>query len=202
MKKLAHTDYLALREGATVIEADRFGEKVLLLPDGSYVKLFRRKRLISSAAWYPYARRFADNAQALAQRGIPCPRIIDLYRIQAIERDAVHYHPLTGTTLRHLVRDGVDAATEQRLRTAFNRFVRRLHDLGIYFRSLHLGNVVLTPDDELGLIDISDVRIHRKPLSNYWRARNLNRMEGIDGERDWIDQDIILGRAASRSDSA
>ena len=193
MKTIALDKYLALREGATIIEADRFGDKVLRLADGSFVKLFRRKRLISSAAWYPYAQRFADNAQALEKRGIPCPRTIGLYRIADVARDAVHYHPLPGTTLRQLLRDGVDAGTRDQLRTAFNRFVRRLHDSGIYFRSLHLGNVVLTPRNELGLIDISDIRVYRKPLSKFWRARNLRRMEGIDGERDWLDRDVILG---------
>jgi hypothetical protein len=47
-----------------------------VLADGSYLKLFRRKRLISSAAWYPYAQRFADNALALAAREHPLPRVI------------------------------------------------------------------------------------------------------------------------------
>ncbi|MGL1834102.1 lipopolysaccharide kinase InaA family protein [Rhodocyclaceae bacterium SMB388] len=194
MKTLEHEAYLALREGAEVIEADGRGDKVLLLPDGNYLKLFRRKRLISSAAWSPYAQRFADNVVALAERGIPCPQVIAVYRIPSIERDAVHYHPLEGKTLRQLIRNGLTPESKQALRAAFNRFVKRLHDSGIYFRSLHLGNVVQTPQGELGLIDISDTRIHRKPLSRYWRARNLRRMEGIDGERDWIDRDTILAR--------
>lgn len=55
--------YMKLRSGAEIIEADRFGEKVLTLADGSMLKLFRRKRLLSSAAWYPYAQRFADNCK-------------------------------------------------------------------------------------------------------------------------------------------
>ena len=194
MQILDHETYLALREGAEVIEADGRGDKVLLLPDGNYVKLFRRKRLLSSAAWYPYAQRFANNAVVLAERGIPCPEVIAVYRIPSIERDAVHYHPLAGATLRQLIRGGLTPESKQTLRAAFNHFVKQLHDTGIYFRSLHLGNVVQTPQGELGLIDISDTRIHRKPLSRYWRARNLRRMEGMDGERDWIDRDTILAR--------
>ena len=191
--RIPHDDWLALREGANVVEADSSGDKVLLLPDGSYVKLFRRKRLISSAAWSPYAQRFADNAIALARRHIPCPRVIEVYRIPSIERDAVHYHPLRGDTLRALVRgQSMDDESVAYLRDAFNRFVRRLHDQGIYFRSLHLGNVVLTPQGELGLIDISDIRVHRGPLSRFWRERNLHRLEGIAEEREWVDRAIIL----------
>ncbi|MGH8426151.1 MAG: toluene tolerance protein, partial [Pseudomonas fluorescens] len=55
MQALDHTRYLALREGAQVLEADGSGDKVLRLTDGSILKLFRRKRLLTSAAWYPYA---------------------------------------------------------------------------------------------------------------------------------------------------
>lgn len=184
MKTLPLENYLALREGATVLESDGFGDKVLKLADGSFLKLFRRKRLISSAAWSPYAQRFADNAQALEDRSIPCPRIISVFRIMGLSRD--------GQTLRQVVLDGVTPSAQQALRIEFNQFVRRLHDLGIYFRSLHLGNVVLTPAGDLGLIDISDIRVHRKPLSAFWRARNLKRMENIANECDWLDHDLIL----------
>jgi phage gp46-like protein len=65
VQTLSHDAYLALRADATVLERDLHGDKVLQLADGSYLKLFRRKRLISSAAWYPYAQRFADNALIL-----------------------------------------------------------------------------------------------------------------------------------------
>lgn len=192
MKTLPLENYLALREGATVLESDGFGAKVLKLADGSFLKLFRRKRLISSAAWSPYAQRFADNARALEDRGIPCPGIIAVFRITGLSRDGVHYHPLEGQTLRQVVLDGITPRAQQALRIEFNQFVRRLHDLGIYFRSLHLGNVVLTPAGDLGLIDISDIRVHRKPLSAFWRARNLKRMENIASECDWLDHDLIL----------
>lgn len=44
--RLSHDAYLEMREGARVVEADRHGDKVLLLADGSYFKMFRRKRLV------------------------------------------------------------------------------------------------------------------------------------------------------------
>lgn len=76
MQQLALSAYESLRDGAEVLEADRYGDKVLRLTDGNFLKLFRRKRLLSSAALYPYAQRFADNAQALKELGIPCPQTI------------------------------------------------------------------------------------------------------------------------------
>jgi len=184
--------YLALRAGATVIEADSFGEKVLLLVDGSMLKLFRRKRLLSSAAWYPYAERFADNASALRQRGIPVPEVIDVFRIPSIGRDAVHYHPLPGRTLRQLRREGLDPSREARLKTAFTHLLVELHEKGVYFRSLHLGNVVCTPDGRLGLIDIADARMSRRPLRRHQRIRNLQRLLKTAEESDWVDERAIL----------
>lgn len=183
LQKLTHNEYLALRANALVLEQDRHGEKVLLLPDGRYLKLFRRKRLISTAAWYPYAQRFADNSVALAQRRIPCPEVSEVYRIPSIARDAVRYVPLAGKTLRQIVKSG--AGTTE-LRDKLGAFVACLHEAGIYFRSLHLGNIVLTPNDALGLIDIADLRAGRKPVSQHCRRRNLRHLLRDAQDRVWI----------------
>ncbi|WP_313952499.1 toluene tolerance protein [Accumulibacter sp.] len=195
MNRLEQDDYLALRAGATILEEDGFGEKVLRLADGTMLKLFRRKRLLSSAAWSPYAQRFADNAAALHQRHIPAPVIIAVWRVPSIDRDAVHYHPLVGKTLREMRREGLEAHREQALKAAFTRFVIHLHDCGVYFRSLHLGNVVYTPDHQFGLIDISDARMGRRALSKQLRARNLRRLEGIPEESEWVDSSAVLSGA-------
>ncbi len=192
LKTMEYQDFLALKAGAEVLEADLHGEKVLRLTDGSMFKLFRRKRLITSAAWYPYAQRFVDNAAALREKGIPVPCVIAAMRIPSVKRDAVHYLPLEGVTLRQLIRQGLDPKTEQALKKRFTEFVMHLHTLGIYFRSLHLGNVILTPSGELGLIDFSDLRIYRRSLPVFMRRRNIQRMLGIDRERGWIDSEAIL----------
>ncbi|EXI77433.1 MAG: hypothetical protein AW10_03785 [Candidatus Accumulibacter appositus] len=184
-----------MRAGAAVLEADGHGEKVLRLADQTILKLFRRKRLLSSAAWSPYAQRFADNAEALHQRHIPAPGIIAVWRIPSIGRDAVHYHPVLGKTLREMRREGLDTASEGGLKAAFTEFVIRLHEAGVYFRSLHLGNVVYTPDRQFGLIDISDARIGRRSLSKQLRVRNLRRLQDIEGERDWVDFSTVMNGA-------
>lgn len=175
MQQLDHDQYLALRKGGKVIEQDGHGDKVIILPDGTFLKLFRRKRLISSAAIWPYAQRFADNAAKLKQLGIPCPKMINVYRIPSIQRDAVHYHPLPGLTLRQL-RNG-EGNCPADIREQFWAFVDKVHDLGIYFRSMHLGNVVLTPEGELGLIDISDMKIKHRKLNKRMKKRNQSHMQ-------------------------
>lgn len=187
MQKLDYATYMQMREGAKVIERDGFGDKVLLLTDGTYMKLFRRKRLISSAAIWPYAQRFADNAAKLEQLGIPCPRVISVSRIAEIKRDVVHYHPLPGLTLRQLRQGQGECPSD--IRERFFAFVERVHDLGIYFRSMHLGNVVLTPEGELGLIDISDMRIKNSALSKTLRARNWLHIKKDKKEWQWLNQE-------------
>jgi tRNA A-37 threonylcarbamoyl transferase component Bud32 len=183
LQTLSHDAYLALRANATVIERDRHGEKVLQLEDGNYLKLFRRKRLISSAAWYPYAQRFADNALILQTRAIPCPVVIATYRIPGIKRDAVLYAPLEGRSLRQIIKSG-EASSE--LRTVLGKFVARLHAAGIYFRSLHLGNIVLSPSGELGLIDIADLRAGNGAISRYLRRRNLQQLHKDAQDQAWL----------------
>ncbi|MBM5813013.1 MAG: toluene tolerance protein [Gammaproteobacteria bacterium] len=192
LQTLEHDDYLALRAGAEVIERDRHGDKVLRLADGSYLKLFRRKRLISSAAWYPYAQRFADNALALAERGIPCPVVLAVHRIPGIRREAVRYRPLEGRTLRQLIREGSEPP---RLRERLGGFVALLHAKGVYFRSLHLGNIVLTPAGELGLIDIADLRAGKRPIPAHRRRRNLQHMLRDAQDRAWLQANTVFDSA-------
>ena len=183
MQTLSHDAYLALRASATVVERDLHGEKVLRLEDGNYLKLFRRKRLLSSAAWYPYAQRFTDNAAELGKRGIPCPEVTGVFRIAGFSRDAVRYLPLAGETLRQVI--GAEAAPPD-LPEKLGRFVARLHESGIYFRSLHLGNIVLTPSGALGLIDVADLRTQNRALDNNQRKRNLQRLRRDPPDCFWF----------------
>lgn len=184
LQTLSHDQYLALRTNATVLERDLHGDKVLRLADGNFLKLFRRKRLVSSAAWYPYAQRFADNTQKLGERGIPCPGVIGVYRIPDIRRDAVHYRPLEGASLRQIIQSG---GAENGLRDTLARFVAQLHARGVYFRSLHFGNIILTPSGEFGLIDIADLRTWDRPLTNFYRQRNLQHLFRDPQDREWLD---------------
>jgi tRNA A-37 threonylcarbamoyl transferase component Bud32 len=196
VQTLSHDAYLALRARATVVERDLHGEKVLRLEDGNYLKLFRRKRLISSAAWYPYAQRFADNAIALKERGIPCPEVVGVYRIKSIQRDAVLYSPLSGNTLRELILAG-KATTG--LRTQLADFIARLHEYGIYFRSLHLGNIVLTPEATFGLIDIADLHAGRSPVPPWRRRRNLQHLLRCREDHAWLHAPGVPAFAATYS---
>jgi tRNA A-37 threonylcarbamoyl transferase component Bud32 len=173
-------------QGAEVVEADTRGMKVLLLPDGSYLKVFRRKRLLSSALWYPYARRFADNAAALAALGIPCPRVLRVYSFPIIRTHVVHYLPLPGQTLRQAIQGTEDQEALEALRRKLGAFVAQLHGKGVYFRSIHLGNVIVGEQGELGLIDIADMKIHKAALSRIHRKRNFGHLLRYRSDRTWL----------------
>lgn len=158
-------------EGARVLEADSFGPKVFLLSDGNILKLFRRKRLFSSALLRPYSKRFIDNAVHLEKLGIPTLQALNFYQLQTPGMTAVLYRPLPGETLRQIAnQDGFD--WNQAL-PALSAFIRQLHNAGVYFRSLHLGNIVITPDNQYGLIDVADMRFVRGPLPSHLVKRNL-----------------------------
>lgn len=184
MKTWSHEAFVEFTGQATIIEQDGHGPKVMVLPDGTYLKLFRRKRLISSASWYPYAQRFVDNTGALLACAIPCPEVIECFRVREIARDVVHYRPLPGRTLRQLVAQGEQCPPN--LRRQLGRFIATLHEAGIYFRSIHLGNIVQTPEGQLGLIDVADLKAGRRPLSSWHRRRNTKHLLRVAVDRTWI----------------
>lgn len=171
-QQLNQDDYEQLIHSARVIEEDGHGPKVYELADGSMLKLFRQKRLISYSKIYPYAQRFYDNCLELKNYSIQCPKPIALFNIPSIKRHAVHYMPLPGQTIRDLLNNS-DEVSLEKIRSKLGEFIAFLHRAGIYFRSAHMGNIILTPDEKLGLIDVADLKFIRKSLSESQRKRNF-----------------------------
>ena len=174
----------ALRSGADVIEEDGLGPKVLRLQDGSFLKLFRARRWYTSGMFNPYSERFVSNSEQLRRLGIASPTILGLYCLQD-GSSAVHYRPLPGLTLRQALQS-LDSSLRESLIERFGRFMAQLHERGVYFRSLHLGNVLLLEDGEFGLIDVADMRIFPSALRNTLRQRNLKHMQRYSQDRNWL----------------
>lgn len=158
-----------LLDGARVIERDAHGVKVAILPDGNFLKLFRVKNTLSLAWLRPYSLRFCRNAARLQRLGYATVTVREHLRIRGSRLSGVIYAPLAGATLRELIHSG---AVDEALCRRIGAFIARLHGDGVYFRSLHSGNIVLTPGGEPGLIDIADMRFHRRALSDGLRRRN------------------------------
>lgn len=174
MRKLTETQYKTLTTGAQVIERDTFGPKVLHLADNSFLKIFRRRHTLSWSLIRPYSLKFAANAEKLRRRGIPTVTVQTVFNLPVPRKTAVQYIPLAGQTIRDLFRQG---QLTDGLILRLGQFIQQLHGQGIYFRSLHFGNIVLTPEDRFGLIDIADMTFLSRPLRQTEVIRNFNHMK-------------------------
>lgn len=186
MKTLSQLELNALSANANVLELDGLGPKVLKLTDGSFLKLFRKRSVFSSETLKPYAKRFAENAARLQRLGFNSPHIIQVYwLVDPVNKTAVHYWPLPGETLRHTLANSPNERRQQ-LIEQFGELLAKLHASGVYFRSVHLGNVLVQPDGQLALIDLADMRISRFALSLNKRQRNLKHMRRYSDDQQWL----------------
>jgi hypothetical protein len=174
-----------MREGARVLEMDLRGEKVLLTPDNHIIKLFYPRRRFTSAAIYPYALRFWNNAQELHGKGIPTVSCEQLRYDRKNSRHVITYPLLAGTTLRDCLEKSPD---NNDYLTRLSAFLAVLHEKGILFRSIHLGNVLVLENGGFGLIDIADMSIQRRPLGLFKRARNFRHLLHDKVDRDSLEQ--------------
>ncbi len=195
MKSIGREEFDAMVRGAEVLLTDRDGPKVYRTPDGEIVKLLRIKRLISSNLLLPHAERFARNSAKLAAAGIACPEIRMIARVPHLKRQLVVYRELPGTSLRNALGDAA-AERSASLIHATGAFIASLHERGVYFRSIHFGNILVTPDGpQFALIDFLDMRMMGGPLSLQRRIRNgkpifryrEDRQSLLDHWRDFCD---------------
>ena len=160
-----------------ILEQDGRGPKVVALPDGQLLKIFRPRRRLWLARLRPQAQRFAENASKLRTLGIEAPRIGEQGWIDhSAAVSFCLYQPLPGQSLDKLFLH--ERQRFMQLLPALARFIRELHSKGIYFRSLHLGNILLLPEGGFGLIDFLDLRIKRQPLGPALARRNLQHLHG------------------------
>ena len=183
---LTRYELAELVRAADVIERDPHGIKVVRLPDGRYLKYFRRKRLVSRDLLVPAAIRFARNARQLWQMGIPTLRVTALHRIVGEPHTVTLYEPLPGRTLRELLVSGeADAALLYRI----GEFLAQLHRLGILFRSVHPGNIVVNAGG-IGLIDVLDIRFSAFSLARWQRRRNW--LHFLRYPQEWHDNPELI----------
>ncbi len=158
-----------------VLEQDGRGPKVIRLSDEQILKFFRPRRRFWLARLMPQAPRFKHNATRLSNLGIRVPMVSECFwldKSQAVS--GCSYIPLPGHSLEQLYQR---AGSEfEALLPAFAAFIYSLHQRGIYFRSLHLGNVLQLPDGNFGLIDFLDIHFKRAPLGQRLVARNLEHL--------------------------
>ena len=137
----------AMQASGKTLEQDVRGIKVTLLPDGNILKVFRLCRLLSSGLIYSMAYRFCRNARRLKKLGIATVEVIEFAQIKNCHLKTVKYVPLAGKTVREVLKTG---EFDEKTAAQLGQFIAQLHQKGIYFRSLHCGNIVITLNGELG----------------------------------------------------
>lgn len=160
--------------------------KVAELPDGRILKLFRKRGFtFTSNIRKPYCLTFKENAERLIQMGIPSIVVEDVFYLPHLENYAVLYPLLPGTSLRNILQAAKPEARKELLeRIAV--FVAQLHEKGIYFRSLHLGNVLITESGAFGLIDVTDIDFHERALKISERRRNFEHITRYQKDIDLL----------------
>lgn len=158
-----------------ILEADGLGPKVLLLSNGTMAKLFRRRIGLSSDKLRPYSLRFVRNAIKLKKNSIQTLTPLERYRVIDSNLDVVIYQPLAGDSLKDLSKHHPHLIDEN-LSIELGRYIGELHNRGIFFRSLHLGNILRLQNSEFGLIDIADLSVHRFRLSQPQKLRNFKHL--------------------------
>ena len=169
--RVAESALEQLLQAGTILESKKKSgaAKVIKISESNstelIIKIWHPERLLSSATLNPYNRRFRINARRLRDLGLPAPLVRGWGNIGSGLVRFICYEALPGRSLRQLVPD-VDL-------TATARFIADIHDRGVDFRSLHMGNILHAGGDRFGLIDLTDCSFLRHPLPITLRCRRL-----------------------------
>ena len=186
LRELGPEEIETMIRDARILSEDGRGVKVLETPDGEIIKFFRLRRRVSTAAVYPYSKRFVRNASLLKERGIKTVDIVGTFRRSKDSPDAVVYRKTPGKGLRSLLEGaGLPAeGAEQTLRD-FTGFIAQLHREGILFRSIHFGNVLVLEEGGFAVIDVADISFRRgRSLTPRQRVRNFVHMSRYAEDRE------------------
>ena len=155
-----------------VLATGKRGPRLLETKQGEIIKVFPQRKWVSTNRLYPYAKRFMRNARLLGEYGFPSIEVTECQRLQGTATYLVKYPKLPGDDLRHLFNNSADGSVWKE----FAGFMASLHERGIFFRGIHLGNVLRLPEGSFVLIDITTVKFRRKALSLSERVRNLQHL--------------------------
>ncbi len=180
MEPISAAQFQRLIAGAEVLERQGGGLSALRTRDDRIVKIWQRRGGLSSDRIWPYSRRFADNCRRLQQRGIVAPTIERALRHTGTGEHVLVYPMLAGTHLRTLAQGNALPLA------SLAEFYAELHAKGVWFRSIHLGNVLKLERGGFGLIDVTDVDFSRSPLGLEPRAHNLGYAWAYRGDRRYF----------------
>lgn len=149
------------------------------------VKVFRAPRMVDllvSIFRVPRSRKEARISEELTRRSIPCPEFIasGILRSRGMVREdyALAWEipgacPVLSWVQARLVDRRVDLREKVEVVNGFGRFVRLLHDQGVYSSDFHQGNIVLSLPPQgpprFHLVDLHSLVLLPRPLD--WAQR-------------------------------
>lgn len=175
MRSVSANELQSWLSDGKILEEDSRGPKVIALPCGRFLKIFHTRRHPLLARLQPAALRFARNAERLRALNIRAPEVLESFWLdRKAGLSACLYRPLPGESVEQLYRQAPHSIRQ--LLPSLADFIRHLHELGVYFRSLHLGNIIRMPDGRFGLIDILDLRCRNRALNTWQIQRNFHHL--------------------------
>lgn len=152
-------------------KADDLGHRKTFHKKNEIIKIFNVRGLISSGFFNTYASRIIKNSLKLKKYDIPSIEITNELVFQYNRRlSGVSYKYIPGTTYRDLSHKiTMDMITD------LANYISNIHKKGIYFRAMHLDNILLH-NKKLFLIDIAKIHFYPWPLFVFTRARAFRRM--------------------------
>ena len=153
-------------------DAKDLGDEKTWLKDKNVIKIFITRGLISSGFIRPFSSRIINNAHKLNKLQIPSLKISEELIFQYDKRKTgVIYKYIPGCSIRDLPTTDIT----KDLVTNLAKFIAEFHQKGVYFRAMHLGNIIYY-HNTFALIDVAKIHFYPWPLFIFTRARAFRRL--------------------------
>ncbi len=171
MKQLDQQQFVQLCQQGKPLAVGRKGPRLLNLTNGQIIKIFWPRKCLTSDQLYPYAKRFVRNATCLKKAGILAPVVTDIQRVRASRIYLVTYDKILGQDVRDIIEHN-----DVNVLSKVAEFIAKLHNGGVFFRGIHLGNVLQCGQQGFALIDIVKVKFYKRAMPFFTRYRNLKHL--------------------------
>lgn len=136
--------------------------------NGYVIRRFSSQRDFWPAS--PAAYRFFKKCIRLQTLGVPVVEVKTVFNCNELQQQLVQYPFIAGTSLCKILHESADPVTEL---GHLCQYVAMLHDKGIDCSALQLDDILVTPDNNYVLLEVSKLRFTSGSLSTLRRIGNL-----------------------------
>lgn len=182
MQKISEQEFSTLCQGATILMESDSLPKVLETPSGDIIKIFPPRKSWIKTRLGLHGKRFVKNGNKLVKKGFSSVHVDQFYYCASLKSYVAIYQKLPGEEMRTLVSQG-----QTQLLPEVAVFMARLHEAGIYFRAVHLANLI-KEDSGINMIDVSNIKFRRHALGVVARFRNLVHMMNERNDKQYYEE--------------